>query len=196
MVIKIILVCVITALAAGLTGMLYTRAAGEKSSTPALHLTAGMLILWAVFQLIAVPCIFMKISFSKFSGIYTGIITLLSLLSVILNRKNILFSWKDNRKNILKSPKIMASAVILLLLQMFMYIGFGHVDGDDAFYVATAVTTESTDTMYQINPYTGEAYKAFPMRYVMSPFPVFISFLAKVFQVHPQLWPTRYCLSY
>lgn len=187
MVTKIILVWAVTVIAACLTGMLYTKAAGEKRNTLALNLMAGILMLWAVFQLMAVPCIFMKISFSVFTRVYTGVIVLLCLLSVILNRKSILFSWKDRIEGILKSPKIMAVVVMILLLQMFMYVRYVHVDGDDAFYVATAVTTESTDTMYQVNPYTGEAYKSFPMRYVMSPFPVFISYLARVFQVHPTI---------
>ena len=45
-------------------------------------------------------------------------------------------------------------AVILILLQAAIVALYAHFDADDAFYVATAVTSVETDTIFSINAIT------------------------------------------
>lgn len=187
MIIKLLCSFVLTGVIAVVVGMLYTRFLETQKDTLALRFAAGMLILWAVFQLIAIPCIFGKVGFKEFSWLFGISIIVLVLLSGILNRKNIFSKIREDVVYLSKSPLIMAAAIILLFLQMYVYVRYMHIDEDDAFYVATAVTTDKTNTMYQINAYTGEPYHSFPMRYVLSPFPVFIAFMGRIFGVHPTI---------
>lgn len=187
MAIKLLCGYALTGSAAVILGMLYTRFIEKRKDTLALNIVAGILIFWAVFQLVSVPCIFGKISFTQFSYI-VGIITIvLCTLSLILNRKRILLSIKEEIWYAKGSPLILVAALLILVLQVYMYVQYTHEDADDAFYVATAVTADKTDTMYQINAYTGEFYKSFPMRYVLSPFPIFVAFMGRIFQIHPTI---------
>ena len=41
--------------------------------------------------------------------------------------------------------------------------------------------------MYQYNAYTGEAYSAYPARYILAPFPVFIAMIGKLLFTHPTI---------
>lgn len=70
---------------------------------------------------------------------------------------------------------------------MFMLAFFMHIDDDDAMYVATAVTTLKTNTMYQYAADTGIFMETMPSRYVLSPFPIFTAFLGKLFFLHPTI---------
>ena len=61
-----------------------------------------------------------------------------------------------------------------------------HMDADDCFYVATATTDVYTDTIFEVDPYTGTAYRALPRRYVLSPFPVFLAVVSQLSgRLHP-----------
>ena len=75
--------------------------------------------------------------------------------------------------------------VVLIVLQTAM-LGIGtHMDDDDAFYVATATTSVDTDTLYQIEPYTGNVYGNFPARYVLSPFPMLAAVISRCTGIRP-----------
>lgn len=61
-----------------------------------------------------------------------------------------------------------------------------HMDADDCFYVATATTDVYTDTIFEVDSYTGTAYRALPRRYVLSPFPVFLAVVSQLSgRLHP-----------
>jgi len=85
--------------------------------------------------------------------------------------------------------------IILVLGQAFILARYMHEDADDAFYVGAANTDATTDTIFQIDPYTGLAYDltpglsitAVPSRYVLSPFPTFIALLSKLVYAHPAI---------
>ncbi len=60
-----------------------------------------------------------------------------------------------------------------------------HIDQDDAFYIGTASTDLKTNSIYRYDPYTGYEYKLLPSRYVLSPFPVYLSFISRLIGMHP-----------
>ncbi len=180
---KMILVYAVVFIVLELLGMLCTQWKEEKN-TIALNFIVGLFLAFAIFEILAIPCIFTYQKFHVFTGIYAGIILLLCAVSFVINAKKI----KEIHWNKKKIPWIMVVAIILILFEMFMYVHYAHIDDDDAFFVATAVTTLEEDSMYVVNPYTGDAYKEFPARYVLSPFPIWNAFLSKVFAVHPTLF--------
>jgi len=116
-------------------------------------------------------------------------------MAIFLNRKR----WKDifnyNLQQMKALPWFAILVIILVLGQAFILAGYMHVDDDDAFFVATANTDATTDTIFQYDPYTGLKYDpapglsltAFPSRYVLSPFPTFIALLSKLLQSHPAI---------
>lgn len=63
-----------------------------------------------------------------------------------------------------------------------------HADADDCFYVGAATTDVYTDTIFEVNPYTGREYVALPRRYVLSPFPVFLAVVSQLSGgLHPSI---------
>lgn len=181
---KVILVCLAVFLVLELLGMLLTRREEEENCI-AWNFVAGLLISFAIFEVLVIPCIFTYQKFHVFAGIYTVVLLGLCIVSLSLNHEKIRGFFKGLRKDSIKKPIIFYAAVLLILLEMFMYVQYAHIDDDDAFYVATAVTTLEEDTMYTVNPYTGEAYSSFPARYVLSPFPVYNAFMSKMTGMHP-----------
>ena len=65
------------------------------------------------------------------------------------------------------------AAVLIIVLQAAVLAVGQHVDDDDSFYVGAAAAAVETDSMFEVDPYTGETYDELPSRYVLSPFPVF-----------------------
>lgn len=82
----------------------------------------------------------------------------------------------------------MATAILLILLQIAVLVFYAHMDADDSFYVGTATTAVQTDTIFEVNPYTGALYQALPRRYVLSPFPVFLAVVSRLCAgLHPAI---------
>lgn len=71
-------------------------------------------------------------------------------------------------------------ALILIAAQICVASLLAHMDADDAFYVGTATTAVHTDSVFAINPYTGNAYRKLPSRYVLSPFPIFLAVISQL----------------
>lgn len=184
---KLILVCIAVFLVFELLGMLCTAWQREKNCI-ALNFVAGLLASFALFEVLAVPCIFTGQKFHVFAFLYAGVILVLCILSLIWNYKKIIECFRGFKGKRFGIPPVLAAAILLILFEMFMYVHFTHIDDDDAFYVATAVTTLEEDSMFQVNPYTGDAYGAFPARYVLSPFPIWNGFMSRIFGVHPTVF--------
>lgn len=71
-------------------------------------------------------------------------------------------------------------AFLLIAAQILVSSLLAHMDADDAFYVGMATTAEHTDTIFSVNPYTGNPYKKLPSRYVLSPFPIFLAMISQL----------------
>lgn len=184
---KMILVYLVVFAVLELLGMLYTQWRKEENGI-ALNFIAGLFLAFAIFEVLAIPCIFTYQKFHVFAGLYGGVLLLLCAVSLIWNCKKIPAFFREKIGGRKKIPVIFIIAILLILFEMFMYVHYTHIDDDDAFYVATAVTTLEEDSMFAVNPYTGDAYKSFPTRYVLSPFPIWNAFLSKVFAVHPTMF--------
>lgn len=185
---KMLLICSIVFVVLELLGMLYTRWQEEENGI-ALNFVAGLFLTFAIFEILVIPCIFSYQKFHIFAGLYGSLLVLLCSCSLILNRKKLKeFFGKSRECKGKKIPVIFVVVLFLIVFEMFMYVHFAHVDDDDAFYVATAVTTLEEDSMFLIDPYSGEPYDSFPTRYVLSPFPIWNAFMSKVFRIHPTIF--------
>lgn len=164
---------------------------GRKKSdgfTLAEILLHGLLRLFASFEAIILPFIFLRARFSYFFYFYCSVLIALLIISILKYAK---YSYKFLGKEICKFISTldlpMLAAIIMILFQMFILAFYMHLDADDAMYVATAATTLNTDTMYQYAADTGILLNNMPSRYVLSPFPIFTAFLGKLFFIHPTI---------
>lgn len=144
---------------------------------------SGHVLLFALFEIITIPLIFLHVRFHILVWVFAGISTLLAAAGLFRKRKKI---W-----NLLMHPEIkwpdwtMTAALTVILIQTCITVLCWHSDADDAFYVATANTTVETDSMFEIDAYTGERYEEFPSRYVLAPFPIWTAFVSRMIRMHP-----------
>ncbi len=170
-------------------GILYTRMLRTSSEANSIirNWVSGMVICLAIFYLLAMPATYLEKSLSGLAYVYIGIIALLCMISLIVNCRRLVAIIKDLFHTLRHMPWITILAVVVIGFQIYMYVFQMHVDDDDSFYVATAVTAVHTDTIFQFNPYSGAAYSAYPSRYVLSPFPILVAVLARLSTIHPTI---------
>ncbi|MGN0482397.1 MAG: DUF6077 domain-containing protein [Lachnospiraceae bacterium] len=182
---KWIALAVVFVIAPYLLGLLCSNMYKEKEESLAWQYLSGQLVLWGVFEILALFGIYLKWSLHGLLWTYGILIALLCVISCIWNRKRI---WNVLRNAIVgfgKSGVVMWLVILLFLGQTGYGIQTMHSDDDDAFYVATAETAVTTDSLMQFNPYTGEAYASFPSRYVLSPFPLYMAVLSVAIGIKP-----------
>ena len=151
-------------------------------------LICGYVLLFAVFELLALPLIFTRQSFAVLKYNY-------EILACVLALAGVIFAWKNKknradgaeRKKSLSRKKIPAAmwlAFLLVAIQMGAYVFGMATDLDDAFYVATATTTLETNGMFTYDAYTGMLASYLPARYVFAPFPILLAFYSDMVHMH------------
>lgn len=147
----------------------------------------GFLLLLALFEVVSLPCIFLKASLKTLSCLMLGTIGILCVVSLVWNRQKILD--KKREKIVWERPDTIGKVAITLIVFQTLMLGFGiYIDEDDAFYVATATTAVDTNTLYEVDPYTGLLYDTFPARYVLSPLAMFGAVVGKCIKLRPAVF--------
>ena len=163
---------------------------------------SGQILLWAVFQLAAVPVILLqtrlepflwKLEITQFELlqiIYLGAVTVLvagSLGYYVWERKkhktamHLIKGYNWQRELLQNKWQAVLWGIfwLLLIFQLVQAVRMTYGDGDDAFYVAVSSIAEESGTMYQKLPYTGGS-TGLDIRHGLAPFPIWIAFLAVV----------------
>lgn len=163
-------------------GSIFAGVHCEYRDSVAFRLVTGNILLWAVFQVICVPCIILQKSLPQVVNGYLVVGVILFLVGIFFYRRNSLT---------IRKPALGAGTqrlgwlifAILLVLQLVCAVVLAYADGDDAFYVAISVIADSGDTMYQVNPYSVGA-TGLDIRHGLAPFPIWIAFLARISGLH------------
>lgn len=147
----------------------------------------GYVMMFAVFECISLPLIFMRKSLALCTVLFCASLLLLSGISLFKNRHGITaFNYKKI-KSLVQLHWTTWIGIILVITQTIISTLFMHIDQDDSFYVGTATTAVYTDTLFEYSPYTGYRYESLPSRYVLSPFPIFTAVLSKLIMLHPTI---------
>ena len=131
---------------------------GKVFNTRSVSFTylCGQLLLWAAFQVVAVPCINFRAEFNTLFWIYTAVVVILVgcgawvLRSEAGARKHRAGSWRR-----WLSPFLFI-ALLVIAGQMCVYIFGMHLDEDDARWIAEANDALVKNKMLLHNPATGE----------------------------------------
>ena len=182
---KIVLFLIVCGMIPYLMGMLYTVIFQKGQTGFCVNMVYGYVILWSIFQILVIPCIFFKMKLSLFMLLYVAVVVILLLLSIIKNHKRIMVSLWKTLKGLKNKHWSLLLVVFILFVQLICVVTSNLGDLDDAFYVATAETAVATDTLMEFSPYTGEAYTKLPARYILSPFPLFVAVISQLIGVKP-----------
>ena len=150
----------------------------EKQASITEVILRGLIYVFAVFQLLSIPAIYRYMSLHAFAWVVACTLVAMTGGKIIWSVKQkskircgIKHHWDE--KTIWN-----LMALVLIAFQLFMAVAYANTNDDDAFYVATATTAVESDSLYAVNPYTGDPFASFPARYVLSPFPLFYSVIS------------------
>lgn len=153
-------------------------------------LLMGYVFMMALYQIMAVPSILLKLPFHILNSAYWGVCLLTAVGSVIYLIKNRKRSEGCTRANREVGSFCWYGAVLLIVLQCFFVVANDNSNADDARYVASAVEAYESDTMLLNNPATGEALGGWVNEIekdVTSPWCIFYASIAWVTRIHPAI---------
>ena len=165
---------------------------------------SGQMLLWAVFQICAVPCIHFRATFTTLFWIYAMAVLILVLWGIWSLRSGMRerITIKDWMKQM--SP-FLGIACMVILFQMGVYVFGMHLDEDDARWIAEANDALVKNRMLLHNPATGEYIGRFVgemVKDVYSPWSMYIAWLSRVIGIravviaHTIYPPVLLALSY
>jgi hypothetical protein len=168
-------------------GMIPVRFMKSSLRTPAMTYVCGWFLSFFIFELVAMPFILLEKSFMALVVTYTVIILMTVIISLAVGK----LLWRDYLCMIKKSfempwyVKIGWIAVYMIIaLQMVYAVKYEYYDGDDAYYIATAVITKTFNSMYLRDAYTGALYPL-DVRHAFSPTPIYQAWLSVISHIHP-----------
>lgn len=154
----------------------------------------GILTMLATFELVSVPCIFLRTSFTTLAvlyGIALGIGVVISVIVTIVgyNKTNSSYDVVEitTPKTLFKKSNFniyIIVALVIIVAQIALMFVLVHYDSDDAYYLGTATTSLVDNSLYRLEPDTGRVYGSIPLRYALSGFTLFYAFIAKITGMH------------
>lgn len=150
----------------------------------------GYILMWAVFQLIAVPFVLKAGKFRQVE-LFFELVCLTFAISgaflFLLHLKCGLYKghfakWKEVSKGMKSRDGIFCLllwGIFLagLLFQVMQAYRLAYADGDDAYYIPISTAANLGGGMYAIDSYTGAPIEL-DMRHGLAPFPIWVSFIA------------------
>lgn len=173
-----------------LLGMLILRFWKEQKNNIILAFVLGYIMEFAIGQLVSIPLIFKGGSLTQLVNIYVAIVGGLAILSFIINIWRIFEILKELISNIKKMPILLSLLLIILIgMQLLVFVKYGYINDDDAYYVSTATASVQTDTLFKYSAMTGtdERNEQYLMRYRLGPFPLYYAIMSKVLDIHPAI---------
>lgn len=151
----------------------------------------GLISSWAVFQLLCVPMTLLKLPFHVLAWVYLGVMAGILVCYFIFAVKQ----ERDFIKTTVKSIPIEWSffvtagilGILVLLQTLIPVLSFTYIPADDASYIVQAVDNIRTDSLYQLNPYTGEVYETLVMKHALTSHSAYISFISWLLNVSPTI---------
>lgn len=187
MVKSLVLLGIVMFLVPFVLGMLYTRFVEDEKNNILMNIVAGYSIAFGLFEVIALPLVFLQKSLSLLIGIYGGCILVLVVISLFFNGKRIFKIGKETFASIRSFTLMIWAELVLIVMQLMVYVRYQYSNADDSYFVAAATTAISTNSIFQYSPETGSLFDVQPVRYVLSPWYVLTAVISKVTDTHPAI---------
>lgn len=169
-----------------LLGMVPVTYMNKVQRTPAMTYVCGWFVSFSMFELVAVPFILLEQSFSKVVVVYSMLVMVLAVFSLWKGKMLFVEYWEQRKRwtELTIGIKLLwLLFFVLVAAQLLSAIFLEYYDGDDAYYVAAAVVTDTFDTMYLRDNYTGYNYEL-DIRHALSPMPVYQAWMSRVSGIH------------
>lgn len=156
---------------------------------------SGFLTLLCVFHLTSLPFMYNDWPFSTLYWLFISEFIVILIVYIVLSFIRWTWPAKEDALNIYRSAKylakhewwyyiIWAAAIGLIVWQISNIILHINFNVDDNFYVAESVMNLTRNRMMDSLPSSGIEGSVFPNTYLLVSWEAFISFIAKLFNVH------------
>ncbi len=194
-------------------GLIPTRLISEHKRNPGFTILAGYFVMWAIFELVAVPAVLL-VQYHNFRTA-SGWFAALSILCAAAGAGSALVPhmraagrtgaeqarrgiWRREamyvRKRVAGVPEALRAMpwaeriewllfLGLLGFQLYKAAAYASFDGDDAYYVVESLLAQQADVMYRILPYSGGPTKP-DVRHALAVFPMWVAFIAARSGIH------------
>ena len=150
----------------------------------AFHIIIGFIVYQIIFQVCAIPFIWLKRSLTELTFVWTALITVIVIVAVVKARKRIPEDFCFVKK-ILKEHRLLMGITIIAVLIVCWYTTLnGELNDDSLYYIGVVNTTVTTDTMFQYNAYTGVAMPSHYFRRVLVTFEINAAVVCRIFGVN------------
>lgn len=149
----------------------------------------GYILMWAVFQLVAVPFVLTQGKLRQVELCFEVIALSLAIMGFLFAflqmrdashapvgasiRLKKMFATLWVEKNTCLLWMLFA---VTLLFQLAMSFRLAYADGDDSYYISISTAANLGGSMYQLDPYTGVP-TTLDVRHGLAPFPIWVSFI-------------------
>lgn len=149
-------------------------------------LVIGYIFEFAFFQCIAIPMIFMHLSFKTLAYTWAIMSLIFSIVSLFINKKELTGIIRENIQKLKQLPKILLIIFVLtIFFQCFMCFKYMHQDYDDFDFVAKAVTAVDTNTLYKYRDNGALIENNVQSKKILSPFPMYLATISTLINLHP-----------
>lgn len=129
----------------------------------------GFFGYYAIMQLVFLPSMLLRVSFSWFVMLWGIVLSVLLLLIVIYCNKQIWLDTQETFRDLQVKPRYLMVLFAFIVVAFAIYQGLVNEHGyDAAFYIGTITTTLFTDTMFAFHGETGWPEPVIDMRYALS----------------------------
>ena len=156
----------------------------------------GLSVMLTLFLIPAFPMIYAGTSFTSLFYVYSAILAVFLVISLVLNTKS--FNAKFHKSvSVIKDELsgldkmyvvILLAAIAMIAFQTSLLIFKMHTDTDDSRFIAESLEAVERNTLLRVNPITGENL-SFPIgemiKEVTAPYPLLISVLSIYTRIHP-----------
>ena len=142
----------------------------------------GQVILWGLFQIMAVPMIQLKLPFDVLYYSFLAVLSVVGVGSLYFLRKAKGRTYGGLPRIRFPMQYILILTLILIFVQMMIYVLYMHLDDDDARWMAEAGDAIEKGVMYLYNPATGEYLGGFAgelKKDVLSPMSMYIAVVSR-----------------
>lgn len=150
-----------------------------------LSVFLGMLLYYSVFQLLAVPVTLLKQPLSLLSALWAATVVIVTVISVIRNRK----MWYKRGKELAlcsRKQKLLLLVPAVITAAMAVYVSLRQIYYlDAAYYVGNVTTSVFTNTINRYDPYTGNPLEVFAIRYLFSNYNIQDAVVCQITGIHP-----------
>lgn len=159
----------------------------------------GQVVMWAVFQLVAVPLIIAKSRLIVVTILWISLIVLILVAGYMYLHKNkselrflnVQVIEQTNKQDVICFAVMLLLALTIVGYQCYKYIFCMHIDNDDSRFVVNAVDAYEYGTMFLTNPANGNYMGAWVgelTKDVSSPWSIYLAMISRLVGIYPTIF--------